>query len=405
MEFIKTFQLFKIKEYKYFIISRIIFVLGLRMLSTCVLYQVYQLTKSTYAVGMAGLAEFLPVTITAIFAGSFTDRNNKRTILLSAYFGFFIAGLCLFFAQNFSNATLLLSLYIIIFFTGIFRSFASPASSGMLAAMVPTQSIPQAAGFSSQAWMISSIAGHASAGFIIAGLGQQWAFGIITILFFTSVLLALPILPKPPKKSATSISVSQSIKEGFQFVWQTKSLLGVMSLDLFAVFFGGIVAFIPEICEKVLFAGPKAFGWMNAAIDIGGLVSIILLTFSPLRKQQGLKMLIAVAVFGICIIAFAFSTNYYLSFVLLLVAGIADGISVVVRGVVMQTQTPDNLRGRVSSISSIFINSSNELGQFESGLTSRLFGTKNAIIFGGCATLLTVAFIGKFFPKLKQLKY
>ncbi len=401
----ESLQLFKIKEYRAFIISRICFVLAIRMLSTCVLYQVYQLTKSTYAVGLAGLAEFIPVTIAAIFAGSFADKNNKRTILLSTYFLFFAVGICLCLAQQLNNAQLLISLYLIIFFTGVLRSFTSSSSNGMIAAMVSAKDLPRAAGFNSQAWYISSIIGHASAGFVMASIGMLIAYGIIASLFLISGIIALSILSKPPSLKAKETPVLKSIQEGFEFVWKTKNLLGVMSLDLFAVLFGGAVAFIPEVCEKILQVGPQAFGWMNAAMDIGGLISLVIITFIPLQKSQGIKMLFAVALFGLCIILFAFSRNFYLSFGLLLIAGLADGISVVIRSVVMQTQTPNDLRGRVSSISSIFINSSNELGQFESGLMSKLMGTKNAIMFGGVATILTVATIYKFFPRLRKLNY
>jgi MFS family permease len=401
----ESLSIFKIKEYRSFIIARILFVFAIRMLSTCILFQIYQLTKSTYAVGLAGLAEFIPVTLFALIAGPYADKHNKRNILICTYVAFFLCGLALLFAQQLDKHNLLIALYSIMSCTGIIRSFAAPASNGMIAAMVSKEKLPQATGFNSQAWLTSSILGHATGGFIIATLGMQTAYAIISILFLSATIIALQILPKPPQQSALNTPMLQAIKEGFSFVWHTKSLLGVISLDLFAVLFGGAVAFIPEVCERILNVGPVAFGWLNAAIDIGGLISIIILTFSPMKKKQGLKMLIAVAVFGSCIIGFGFSKHFAVSFILLLIAGIADGISVVVRGVVMQMQTPDDLRGRVSSINSIFINSSNELGQFESGITSRLLGTQNAIVFGGCATLLVVTLIYNFFPKLKKLSY
>jgi MFS family permease len=196
-----------------------------------------------------------------------------------------------------------------------------------------------------------------------------------------------------------------AMKHGFTFVYNNKTILGVISLDLFAVLFGGAVAFIPEVAEKILHTGPIGYGFLNAAMDIGSLISILLLLWTPMRKKQGLKMLLAVAGFGIAIIVFGLSEVYWLTFAALLVAGFFDGISVVVRGTIMQLNTPDELRGRVASINLIFINSSNELGQFESGITSKWFGTIPAIITGGIMSLAVVAITWFKLPKLRKIEY
>ncbi len=188
-------------------------------------------------------------------------------------------------------------------------------------------------------------------------------------------------------------------------MFNNKNLLGVISLDLFAVLFGGAVAFIPEIASNVLHTNAVGYGFLNAAMDLGSLICIAALVRYPMRRRQGLKMLLAVAGFGICIIAFGLSKWYWLSFGALLMAGIFDAVSVVVRGTILQLNTPDELRGRVASINLIFINSSNELGQFESGVTSRLFGTIPAIVFGGAMSVLIVAATWIKFPKLKKLEY
>ena len=196
-----------------------------------------------------------------------------------------------------------------------------------------------------------------------------------------------------------------AIKNGFAYVFNNKNLLSVISLDLFAVLFGGAVAFIPEVASNVLHTGPIGYGFLNAAMDLGSLISMAILVKYPMRHKQGLKMLLAVAGFGICIIIFGLSKWYWLSFAALLIAGLFDAVSVVVRGTIMQLFTPDELRGRVASINLIFINSSNELGQFESGLTSRWFGTLPAIIFGGAMSMLVVAATWIKFPKLRKLEY
>ncbi len=182
-------------------------------------------------------------------------------------------------------------------------------------------------------------------------------------------------------------------------------MLGAISLDLFAVLFGGAVALIPEFADKILQVGPIGFGWLNAAMDIGSAAVMIALTFSPMKKRQGYKLMFAVAGFGVCIIVFGFSSWYWLSFIALLLAGMLDGISVIVRGTILQLTTPDEMRGRVSSVNSMFINSSNELGQFESGFMARALGTVPSVIFGGCMTLLVVIITWFKAPGLRKFEY
>ncbi|MEO5563006.1 MAG: MFS transporter, partial [Chitinophagaceae bacterium] len=197
----------------------------------------------------------------------------------------------------------------------------------------------------------------------------------------------------------------ESVKEGLQYVFKHKILLGAISLDLFAVLFGGAVALIPEFTAMILKVGPIGFGWLNAAIDIGAVTMIITLTLFPMKRKQGYKLLYAVAGFGICIIIFGLSNIYAISFIALLIGGMLDGISVLVRGTILQLSTPDAMRGRVSSVNSMFINSSNELGQFESGVMSRLMGAAPSVIFGGSMTLLVVIITWLKAPKLRKFEY
>ncbi|HAN39095.1 MAG TPA: MFS transporter, partial [Chitinophagaceae bacterium] len=195
------------------------------------------------------------------------------------------------------------------------------------------------------------------------------------------------------------------VKEGLQFVFRTKEVLGALSLDLFAVLLGGAVAMVPVFAKDILLVGPTGFGWLNAASDLGAGASVVLLTFFPMRQQQGKKLFFAVAGFGICIIIFALSKVFWLSFVALLVSGLMDGISVVVRGTILQLKTPDDKRGRVMSVNSMFINSSNELGQFESGVMARWLGVVPSVVFGGCATIAVVIFTWFKAPALRQMEY
>jgi MFS family permease len=395
-------------EFRHFILARLFFVLGLRMISTIVIYQVFHLA-STYMVGIAGLAEFIPAVIAALYAGPYIDRHNKKNILVWAYAAYLLCALALALislpAAALSGTVKVTAILIVVFCTGIIRSFAGPAANSMIAAIVPRVYLPKATSINSSTWLISSIFGHACGGLLIAFAGISGAYFVTVVLIITAIIFALQLKPKPPVQAIQREPMLVAMKHGFKFVFSNKTILGVISLDLFAVLFGGAVAFIPEVAEKILHTGPIGYGFLNAAMDIGSLVSILLLLWTPMRKKQGLKMLLAVAGFGIAIIVFGLSEVYWLTFAALLTAGFFDGISVVVRGTILQLNTPDELRGRVASINLIFINSSNELGQFESGITSKWFGTIPAIITGGIMSLAVVVVTWFKLPKLRKIEY
>ena len=395
-------------EFRHFLSAKLFFTLGLRMISTIVIYQVFHLAN-TYMVGLAGLTEFLPAVFSALFAGHFIDTHDKKKILATSYICYVICAIALALVSlpqlNFTTATKLIIIFVTVFFTGIIRSFSSPASSSMIAAIVPRNNLQKAISLSSSTYLISSIAGHATGGLIIALAGIANAYFVSAALILIASVSSFQIKPKPPVFTEKKEPIISSIKQGFKFVWNSKTLLGVISLDLFAVLFGGAVAFIPEIAENVLHTNAIGYGFLNAAMDIGALISVLMLLAAPMRKKQGIKMLLAVAGFGIFIIVFGLSKFYWLSFLALAAAGICDGISVVIRGTISQLYTPDELRGRVSSINMIFINSSNELGQFESGITSRLLGTLPAVVFGGVMSVLVVAGTWIGFPNLKKIEY
>jgi MFS family permease len=396
------------KEFTNFIFARLFFVLGLRMITTIVIYQVFHLA-STYMVGFAGLAEFVPAVIAALYAGHYIDKHNKKNILVISYAFYMLCGITLAVVSlpyfQFTNTTKLTVILSVVFCTGIIRSFAGPAANSMIAAIVSREQLQKAISYNSSTWLISSIGGHAMGGLLIAIIGISGAYFITVALILTAGIFALQLYPKPPVSTLEKEPMFTSIKKGFSFVYNNKNLLGVISLDLFAVLFGGAVAFIPEVASTILHTGPIGYGFLNAAMDLGSLISVAFLVKYPMRQKQGLKMLLCVAGFGLCIIVFGLSKVYWLSFMALLVAGLFDAVSVVVRGTILQLFTPDELRGRVASINLIFINSSNELGQFESGVTSRMFGTLPAIIFGGAMSVLVVAGTWLKFPKLRKLEY
>jgi MFS family permease len=304
-----------------------------------------------------------------------------------------------------SAHTIVFCIYIIIFLTGIIRSFASPVFNTILPTTVPKEILQNAVTWNQGAWLSASVIGHASIGFLIAGVGNTRSLIAIVALATTGFIFLFGLPSKPPVKQVTEKKTWESVKEGLRFVFETKELLGALTLDLFAVLFGGAVAMIPVFAKDVLNAGPIGYGWLNAAADIGSVIIIITLTFFPISGKQGRKLMYAIAGFGICIITFALSKIFWISFAALLLSGLLDGISVVIRGTILQLKTPDNMRGRVMSVNSMFINSSNEFGQFESGVAAKLMGVEPSVLFGGCMTLLIVTTTWFKSPKLREMEY
>jgi len=396
------------KEFRYFILARLFYVLGLRMGTTVVVYQVFHLA-STYMVGIAGLTEFVPAVLAALYAGPYIDRHNKKNILVWSYIFYLLCmgtlALISLPQVNLGASAKIAAILAVVFGTGIIRSFAGPTANSMIAAIVPREKLPKATSLNSSTWLIASVCGHATGGLLIAGVGIAGSYLVAAVFIVLAIVAALQLKPKPPVAHVQREPIFIAMRHGFRFVLNNKTILGVITLDLFAVLFGGAVAFIPEVASTILHTGPIGYGFLNAAMDIGSLVGIAILLTMPMKKRQGLKMMLAVAGFGACVIVFGLSKVYWLSFLALMTAGFFDSISVVVRGTLVQLNTPDELRGRVAAINLIFINSSNELGQFESGLTSKWMGTIPAIIAGGAMSMVVVAFTWLKFPKLRKIEY
>ncbi|MEJ7586553.1 MAG: MFS transporter [Ferruginibacter sp.] len=400
----------KIPEFRNFILGRFVFIMGLRMMGTLVAWWMYELTGDAFYIGMIGLAEAIPAVLLALYAGYIIDKSEKRKLLLITVFAY---ALCTFillgsstqwFSQQFGTKLVIIFIYSIIFITGAIRAFSGPSFSAIIASLVPKERLITAAQLSSTSWLIASISGHAMAGFLIAGLHVTGTFVVISVIIVTGFLLLTRIKPKPPVIGAEKKTL-EAVAEGLRFVFKTKEVLGAITLDLFAVLFGGAVAMVPVYAKDILHTGPIGFGWLNAATDIGSISMVIGLTLSPMKRKQGIKLLFAVAGFGICIIVFGISKWYWLSFLALLIGGICDGLSVVVRGNIMQLKTPHELRGRVMSVNSMFVNSSNEIGQFESGVAAKLMGVIPSVVFGGCMTILVVIATWWKAPSLKKLEY
>ena len=405
------FAAVRISEFRNLMFGRFCFIMGLRMMGTLVGWWIYNLTNAPFAIGLIGLSEVIPAVSLALYAGHVIDMSEKRKLLLRGVILYLTAACCLLFistsftAQHLSNHWIALCIYAAVFCTGIIRSFTGPVFNVMVAQIVPKSSLQNATTWSQGTWLSASVTGHAIGGFLIAALGNTGTLTCIVSL----IIIAFGFLFQLKKKSALNKSgekkTLESVKEGIRFVIKTKEVLGALTLDLFAVLFGGAVAMVPVYARDILQVGAEGFGLLNGAADIGSIIIVVLLTLTPLKKQQGKKLFFAVAGFGICIITFALSKIFLLSFIALMVSGMLDGVSVVIRGTIMQLKTPDHMRGRVMSVNSMFINSSNELGQFESGIAAKIMGVIPSVVFGGCMTLLVVGTTWFNAPSLRKMEY
>jgi MFS family permease len=405
------FGALKISEFRNLMIGRFLFIMGLRMMGTLVGWWIYELTNEPFAIGLIGLAEVIPAVSLALYAGHVIDISEKRKLLLKGVALYWICAIALLVLSSnigsgaFSNLQIAIGIYFVIFCTGIIRSFTGPSFGTLVGEIMPKDLLQNATTWSQGIWLSASVLGHAMVGFFIAGFGNTGSLWIVLGMVTIGFVFISKIKPKPPHKQELEQKTLESVKEGIRFVVQTKEVLGALSLDLFAVLFGGAVAMIPVFAKDILKVGPIGFGWLNAAADIGAILIIFIITIFPVHQQQGKKLLIAVAGFGICIIVFALSTTFWISFAALLLSGILDGFSMIVRGTIVQLKTPNHMRGRVMSVNSMFINSSNELGQFESGLAARAMGVVPSVVFGGMMTLIVVTTTWFKAPSLRKMEY
>ena len=401
----------KVVEYRNLLIGRFAFIMGLRMMATLIGWWIYLLTNDPFAIGLVGLSEVVPALSLALYAGHVIDQSEKRKLLLKGIVLYFLAAVTLIFisgkfvSNHLSNHLIAICIYLVIFCTGIFRAFTGPVFSAIIAYIVPRNDLQNATTWSQGTWLSASVTGHATGGFLIAIIGITGTLVSISTLIIISFFFLYKLKAKPSSVVKGVVRTWESVKEGLRFVYKTKELFSSLSLDLFAVLFGGAVALIPIYARDILKVGSEGFGILNGAADMGSILIVIILTIFPAKKKQGKKLILAVGGFGICIIVFGISKIFLLSFAALMISGMLDGISVVVRGTITQLKTPDHMRGRVMSVNSMFVNSSNELGQFESGVMAKLMGTVPSVIFGGSMTLLVVILTWFKSPTLRKMEY
>lgn len=380
------------KEYLYYLCVRALLIFCLNMQSTIIYYWIFNITGDKLKLGYVGLAEVIPAVGCSLFAGYLVDLAEKRNLLLKVLLGYVFLGCGLFVLtlrsteSHLSMSWVLALIYAFIFLGGVIRSFLGPTLFSLVGLIVPREQYPNAVSWSSMVWQVGSVLGPLFAGVMIAWKGVE--FGMLSVVVLELVLLvpAFLIHKKPIIKSKKE-PILQSLSVGLKFVFRTPILLGAMTLDMFSVLFGGAVALLPVYQKEILHVDEKGFGLLRGAPGIGALIMLVILAFFPLKKYPGRKLFVAIFGFGISIIVFGISRNFMLSFVMLVFSGMCDAISVVIRGTIMQLYTPDDMRGRVSAVNTMFISSSNELGDFESGLMAHWLGTVRAVVVGGCLTL------------------
>lgn len=397
------------KEFNVFLLLRFVMVFGWSMQFIVIEWEVYSLTKSALSLGIVGLMEVVPAISMALFAGHIVDQNEKKGLLFKCILGFLVISFGLFlltwpeFNSGYSSQFILYSIYFLVFLGGLVRAFLGPTIFSLLSLIVPKKLYSNAATWSSSVWQISSVLGPAVAGFSITLIGVHWSMCSVLGCSLLALIALSQISTKPILNPKIGEPIMQSLKEGVKFVYNNKTILGALSLDMVAVLFGGAVALLPIYAQDILKVGPQGFGVLRAAPALGAFIIMFISAYVPLNKNAGMKLLVSIFAFGICIIVFGLSTLFWLSVIALFLSGVVDGISVVIRQTILQLKTPDHMRGRVAAVNSIFVGSSNELGAFESGLTAKLMGTVTSVVFGGTMTLIIVLFTGFAAPTFRKL--
>jgi MFS family permease len=407
----QAYEVLKIRDYRHYLLGRTFFALGVTMLATVVAWQVYEITNDAWSLGLIGLAEFAPFLLVTLLGGYVADRIDRRRIILTCVSLYAVCAVGLWFMSTYFSdfiiATKALPIFGIMGLTGFVRGFLGPAQSAFAAQLVPARLFTNAATMSTVSWHLSSIGGPALGGLLYAYFkSANWVYSIVIFLAILCFILVFSVkYRKKPQKdeSIRREGFFESVGAGLTFVFKNQIVLGALALDMFAVLFGGAVALLPAFAKDILNLGAEGLGFMRASPAVGALLMAAILAYYPPKQHSGKILLGAVAGFGMCTLGFAVSKNYYLSMLMLAGTGFFDNVSMVIRGTIVQVFTPDAMRGRVSSVNSLFIGSSNELGAFESGAAARLMGLVPSVIFGGCMTLLVVASAWVTAPKLRNL--
>ena len=396
----------RVPGFRRFIASLLTQTLGTQIQAVVVGWQVYAQTHDALSLGLIGLAEALPFIAMALYAGHVTDRLDRRWLTgmsLAVLLGCSLALLGLTLAGAISSGRVW-PVYTVIFVSGIARSFLQTARTALAAEVVSRDLQLNAVGWRSSTWQFGAVAGPAIGGLLYGWSGPELAYAVDATLMATSLvcLMGVPAVVRSPRPPPDSFV--KSLEEGIRFVRGQQILLGAITMDLFAVLFGGAVAILPIFAAEILNVGPEGLGLLRAAPAIGAVLMALYLSHRGPLERAGRTLLIAVAIFGVCMIGFGLSRNFLLSLILLAVSGAADNVSAILRSAMVQMMSPEHLLGRVSAVNAIFIGSSNEIGAFESGVAAKLLGAVRSVVFGGLMTLGVVVATALRAPKLRDLR-
>ena len=410
------FAALRIKEFLFFLNTRFFLTLGIQMQSVIVGWQIYVYTKDVLALGMIGLAEAIPFIFVSLFSGHVADTfNRKHIIIVFSCFLIVCTATLLYFSLNTSTVIQtygILPVFMVIGVIGVIRGFLSAAFPSFMSQIVPRELYTNSSTWNSTVWHVASVIGPAIAGFLCAigadeinPINQDFsiAYTVDVIVLIIAVLSFLFIRSHPLPVKQKKESLKESLSAGIKFVFGNQIILGALSLDLFAVLFGGAVAMLPAYADKILQVGAVELGFLRAAPALGAVIMALIIAYKPPTKNAGRNLFLAVGAFGVTTILFGICTNFYWSLFFLFLTGAFDNVSVVIRHTILQLSTPDEMRGRVSAVNSIFIGSSNEIGAFESGVAARAMGLIPSVVFGGVMTLLIVISTAKIAPKLRKL--
>ncbi len=400
---VDSYAALRYPEFRYWLGANSFATLAGRALAVTLGYQIYELTKDPLALGVLGLVEALPSISLALFGGHIADRYNRHRIVMITRVVSCFSALAFAWISYSLQVQGLFALYAIVFVAGLARGLGDPAASAFEAQIVPRTVYINAATWGGSIGQVTAIVGPALGGFVYAWFGVTNTYLMIAVLFALAFGCILFIRPKPVPPAEKHESIWQSIAIGIRYVFHEQILVGAMALDLFAVLFGGAVALLPIFASEILKVGPSGLGILAAAPSVGALFAMLWATRRPPVKGAGKTLMAVVGGFGVTIIVFALSKNFYLSLFALMMSGLLDGISMVIRGTILRLYSPEHLRGRIAAVNWIFIGSSNEIGAFESGIAAKLLGTIPSVVVGGIATLLVVTITAFKAPKLRNL--
>ncbi|MEP6509122.1 MAG: MFS transporter [Gemmatimonadales bacterium] len=396
------------RDFRLFLIGRILAVIGWQMLQVALGWEIYERTHSALALGMVGLLTAIPVIVLALPAGHLADRMDRKKIVMGAQVLFVIMSLALAAVSHWAGPIPLI--FAILLVGGVGQAYNNPARSALLPRLVPAEVFGNAVTWSSSAFQTAAVVGPAIGGAVIAFQHRATAAYVIDACLTTIYLIMLLAIRGDVSVAASATALRpkekmtlESLMAGMRFVKDTKVVLAALTLDLFAVLLGGATALLPIFAKDILYVGPEGLGWLRAAPSVGSLIVMLTIAHRPPMQKTGWTLIGAVAGFGICTIVFGLSKSFMLSMSMLFLLGGLDGISMIVRGTLVQLWTPDEMRGRVSAVNSVFIDMSNELGGFESGALAAAVGPVAAVVGGGVGTILVVTAVAVAWPELRGL--